>query len=217
MADCGCGPADWHFSAERAESDLRVYRRKGPTGTTRRLLRLLNQAGVRADSLLDIGGGVGVLQHELLATATMTATLVEGASAFLAAAREETDRRGQSGQVSFVHGDAVEVASALAPADLVTLDRVICCYPDMESLVAATAGKARRYWAASFPRQRWFVHLLMWLENTRRARAGNPFRSFVHPVARVHALLAEAGLTPVRSHRGIFWEIGVWARREGTS
>jgi len=209
---CCCASVDGQFTSVRARTELRRYRRRGPTGTARRILRMLAESQVRAETLLDIGAGIGVLHHELLDRGTRSAIQVEAAAAYVDAAREETTRRGQSGRVRFVQGDVVDLAERLAPADLVTLDRVICCYPEVESLVQATAGKARRYWAASFPRDRWITRGHTRWENARRARAGNPFRSFVHPVRRIYALLGAAGLTPLRIHRGLFWEVVLCAR-----
>lgn len=209
-----CESTDRHFTAERARTELRRYQRRGPTGTARRLLRLLRDADVRAGTVLDVGAGIGVLHHELLSAGTGTAVQVEASSAYLDAARAEAVRRGQESRVTFRHGDVVALAPELAEADLVTLDRVICCYPELEPLVAVTAGKARRFWAASFPRERWFIHLRNKWENARRARGGNPFRTFIHPVASVYALLAGAGLTPLRIHRGPFWEYALCSRRD---
>jgi magnesium-protoporphyrin O-methyltransferase len=173
---------------------------------------MLSESQVRAESLLDIGAGIGVLHHELLALGARSAVHVEVAAAYVEAAREEAARRRQSDRVRFVHGDVVALADQLAPADLVTLDRVICCYPGVESLVRSTAAKARRYWAASFPRDRWITKAHMRWENARRARAGNPFRSFVHPVPGIYALLGTSGLVPLKIDRGLFWEIVLCAR-----
>jgi len=213
MAQSCCSRGiDRHFSAARARDELRRYRRRGPTGTARRLLRLLNRAQVRADTLLDVGGGIGVLDHELLAGGLGAAVHVEVAAAYLEAAREEATRRGRADRITFVAGDIVDIAPQLAPADLVMLDRVLCCYPALESLVQSTAAKARHYWAASFPRDHWLPKVQMRWENARRARAGDPFRSFVHPVRTIYALLGAAGLAPVLIHRGLFWEAVLCAR-----
>ncbi|UCC73007.1 MAG: methyltransferase domain-containing protein [Gemmatimonadota bacterium] len=78
-------------------------------------------------TLLDIGGGVGVIQHELLDAGARGATGVEAVPRYLAAARGEAERRGHAERVDLVLGDFVELAGAIEPADMVTLDRVICC------------------------------------------------------------------------------------------
>jgi methyltransferase family protein len=210
-----CDSTDRHFTAARAQKELRRYRRRGPTGTTRRILTLLREAKVQVGTLLDVGGGIGVLSHELLAAGASSAVQVEAATAYLESAREEALRRGQSDRVRLVHGDAVDLAATLDAADLVTLDRVICCYPDFEPLLEATAGRAIRYWAASFPRERWLFRMKMNWDNARRAKAGEEFRSFVHPIGRIYAALAKSGLVSVKVHRGVFWEV-VLCRRVST-
>ena len=202
-----CASTDRHFTLERAKTEMRRYRRRGPTGTARRILAMLREADARAMAVMDVGGGIGVMHHELLATGARSAVQVEASTAYIDVAREEAVRRAQSDRVTFVHGDAVNAVPGLPPADLVVLDRVLCCYPEFEPLVEVTAGRAIQYWAASYPRERWFIRLQMQWENSRREKAGNEFRSYLHPVDRVYALLAKAGLTPIRTHRGMFWEV----------
>jgi len=211
-----CDSTDRHFTSARAKSELRRYRRRGPTRTARRLLRMLNDAQVRAETHLDVGGGIGVLAHEFLAAGRGTAVEVEVAGAYLEAARDEAARRGHSDRLVLRHGDAVDHAPDLPPADLVTVDRVLCCYPDLQPLLQATADKARRYWAGNFPRDRWFIRLKTRWENARRARAGNQFRTYVHPVPAIYEMLRRAGLTPIRIHRGPFWESVVCIRQNGS-
>jgi hypothetical protein len=178
---------------------------------------MLHGARVRPDTLLDVGGGIGVLQHELLAAGTGSAVQVEAAGAYVEAARGEAERRGQLNRVTFMHGDLVDLAPRLAPADLVTLDRVLCCYPDLQPLIERTTAKARRYWAASFPRDRWLTRLKVKWENARRARAGNQFRTYIHPVPTVYSLLEKTGMTPLRIHRGLFWEVVLFTRRDDST
>ena len=211
-----CDSTDRHFTSARAKSELRRYRRRGPTRTARRLLRMLNDAQVRAETHLDVGGGIGVLAHEFLAAGRGTAVEVEVAGAYLEAARDEAARRGHSDRLVLMQGDAADLAPDLPPADLVTLDRVICCYPDLLPLLQATADKARRYWAGNFPRERWFIRLRTRWENARRARAGNQFRTYVHPVSTIYSILQQAGFTPLRVHRGPFWESVVCIRQDGS-
>jgi magnesium-protoporphyrin O-methyltransferase len=132
------------FDAGVASKDLRRYRRRGPTPPTRRLLDAIRAQGVRGATLLDIGGGVGAIQHELLADGAGHATAVDVSTAYLEAAGSEHARRGTSDRFERVAGDFVALCPDLAPADIVTLDRVLCCYPAMEDLVAASAARARR-------------------------------------------------------------------------
>src|SRR3982750_3700676 len=95
MAGCSscCGAADF-FGERIARRNLRKYRRGGPYGTTRRLLAALRKVPGPKDTLLDVGGGVGVIAHEMLATGTSSAVIVDASSAFLAAPVSRRDRSG---------------------------------------------------------------------------------------------------------------------------
>src|SRR6266480_1931756 len=124
MPCCHCQGVEAIFDARVAARELRQYRRRGPRKTTRLLLDALRAAGVRGRTLLDVGGGVGVIQHELV--------------------REEAARQGHAERLRLHRGDFVDLAPELPPADIVTLDRVICCYPDLPALVGLSAAHARR-------------------------------------------------------------------------
>ena len=213
---CHCEAIDRYIAPTRARDELETYRRRGPKGTARLLLRMFQKGRVRAQSLLDIGAGVGVLHHELLGGTVASAVHVEAASAYLAAAHAEAERRGHSGRIRFLQGDFVSLAAELAQADLVTLDRVICCYPELEPLLLASTAKARRYWAASFPCDRWYMRLYTRLQNAMFRRAGNAFRIFVHPVGRIYELLSAGGFQPLIVRRGLVWEVALFTRQEAT-
>ena len=136
---CSCcafgDTADQHFDAENVAKELRRYRRKGPRPTTRGLRDGFVSIGLRQGTVLDIGGGLGILSLELLDAGFSRAVVVDASSAYLAAASEEAVRRGRSASTEVVQGDFVAVASQLAPATAVTLDRVVCCYPFYERLL----------------------------------------------------------------------------------
>ena len=89
-----CQGADRFFNQRIAAADLRDYRRHGPSGTTKRLLDALQAGGVAGLTLLDIGGGIGVIQHELRAAGVSAITGVDASRAYLALARQEAEKRG---------------------------------------------------------------------------------------------------------------------------
>ncbi len=216
---CGVGAIGDHFDTARARDDLKRFHETGPDPTTRRLIAALqaaiHQSAVPPSTLLDIGGGIGAVHHELLGADVQEAVHLDVSPAFLEVATEETARRGHGDRVRFVRGDFVALAEGIEVADLVTLDRVICCYPEMEPLVRLSAAKAGRLYGAVYPRGEWWVRLATWFENGVRRLGGSPFRAFVHPPARIRAELEGAGLVPVEGHRTFAWEIVVYARQGG--
>jgi magnesium-protoporphyrin O-methyltransferase len=137
---------------------------------------------------------VGVAHLELLSAGLRSATDVDASSAYLDVAREEARRRGYGDRVTYHHGDFVALAPEIEPADIVTLDRVICCYHDMPALVQASAAKARWLYGLVYPREAWWTRLDSSVENAWFRMKRHPYRSFIHPARFVDATVRSAGL-----------------------
>jgi magnesium-protoporphyrin O-methyltransferase len=212
MSCCGSQCYQEQFGEKHAANDVRRYRAKGPDRTTRLLVEALKKEGVQGASLLDIGAGIGVVHHELLAAGATAAVHVDATSANIKAAQEETARRGHSARVRFLRGDFVALAAEIPPADIVTLDRVICCYPNMEELVAASAFRARRLYGAVFPRERWIVKAFIVMSNFARRLQRNSFRSYMHSVDAIDAAVARHGLRRCSVTETIAWRVAVYSR-----
>lgn len=211
-----CEGIEHKFDRAKAESQLRRVRARGPLANTRRLLEQLQPLVRDGDSLLDIGGGIGTLHHELLDRGVLNATQLDASAGYIAVARDEAARRGHADRVQFVHGDFTDIASSVDAADIVTLDRVICCYPDMPALVEAAAAKCRRVLGAVYPRASWWVRAALRIENARERLMGSAFRAYLHSPAAIQQRLADAGFTRVSCSRMLVWEIAVF-RRDGTA
>ena len=171
-----CEGIESQFSRKFAERELRRFRKRGPIPTTRRQLDAPAAAGVGAAPHHAVGGGIGAIHHTLLDAGVRDAVHVDASSGYLAVAKEESTRRGHEGRVRFVGGDFVDVADELPDADVVTLDRVICCYHDMERLVERSARKARRLYGAVYPREAWWMRLAGSLTNLARRVRRSCFR-----------------------------------------
>jgi magnesium-protoporphyrin O-methyltransferase len=211
--DC-CDPDvyDREFDAGHAEQRLRDFQRHGPRGSTRRLIDGLASGGVEGLTVLDIGAGVGAVHQTLLAVGASTATDVDASAPYLAVAREEAERRGTADRVTYLRGDAVRLAPELPEADLVALDRVVCCYPDMDALVRVAADHARRRLGIVLPRDVALIRAAIAIANRWNALVGNPFRAYVHRTDAVLAIATSGGLELVDLYRGGFWQTLVFER-----
>jgi magnesium-protoporphyrin O-methyltransferase len=209
-----CRATDEHFGLDAARRDLERYHRRGPDATTRRMLEAIGRTPLRGGTLLDIGAGIGVIHHELLGVAIARATHVEAASAYVRVAREEDARRGAEESVDYLFGDAVELSDDLPAADLVTLDRVICCYPDWESLVRVSASKVGRLYAFSLPHDRWYVRTAVAISNLVRRLRGDDLRVFVHPVGEIDGMLVARGFRRIARRRTFVWHIALYRSAE---
>jgi magnesium-protoporphyrin O-methyltransferase len=199
---------------DRAEVDrtLRRFRRRGPDKSTRLLVSALKSANGSAESLLDIGGGVGAIHHEMLDAGVREALEVDISAASLTAAEEETRRRGHEGRVHFVHGDFLDVADNIEPVDIVTLDRVICCYPDMDRLVSISAEKTKHLYGAVYPRDRWLVRIAIAAMNAWQRITGSDFRGYFHQPRAIAQKLADRGFVLRSRQLTIVWEVSVFDR-----
>lgn len=210
--ECCTRDYDAQFNADEARRDLLSYRHDGPDGSTRRLIDALRREGVEGASLLDIGGGVGAIQLELLAAGAASSTNVEASAPFLDAARQEAESRGIGARTSYLHGDFVALADEVPEADIVTLNRVICCYPHAESLVARSVNRARRLYGVVYPRDRWWTRLALGAGNRLMALFGRHYPVYVHPTALVERIVARAGWSLRYRHEGLLWQTVVWGR-----
>jgi magnesium-protoporphyrin O-methyltransferase len=183
---------------------------------TRLLLEAIRSLKLKGASLLDIGGGIGVIHHELLEDMAQRATHVDASSAYLREAKAEATRRGHSPQVRFIHADFTDVASELPKADIVTLDRVVCCYPDFRRLLGAAAEHSLSALALTYPRETWYMRAGLSVVNFFQGLRRDPFRVFLHPVAKMDALLKSQGFERISLRRLFVWEMALYRRRQLT-
>jgi 2-polyprenyl-3-methyl-5-hydroxy-6-metoxy-1,4-benzoquinol methylase len=208
-----CCPYDLEteFDERVVARDLEAYRSRGLPAVTRRLLDALVAEGVEGRTLLDIGGGVGAIHHGLLRAGLASVTDVDGSSTYLSAAREEAQRQGHADRISYRHGDFVQLADEVEPADIVTLIGVLCCYPHMESLVRVSAVRARHLYGLVYPRSTWWMHAAAAAFGALRPLLGaGP--GFVHAERDVDATVREAHLVPLLQTSSSYWRVELYRR-----
>ena len=210
--DCCAHGYDTQFDDAHAAKELKHFRKEGAGDTTRALVNLLRARGVQGATILDIGGGIGAIHHELLDSGAERAVHVDASAPYIRAARDEAGGRGHAERVEFVYGDFVTEAESIAPADIVTLDKVICCYPDMERLVAESASRARRLYGAVFPRDRWFLRLGFPAINAFQRLRRRAFRVYLHSPDAIDAVARRAGLERGSVSDTFVWRVVVYVR-----
>jgi len=200
------------FGEDEAKANLKDYRKRGPANQTKLILEAVRSLGLKDASLLDVGGGIGTIHHELLKDVASEATHVDASSAYLKIATEEAKRLGHSEQVKFIHADFTDVAAELPQVDVVTLDRVVCCYPNFRELLKAASSKSRTAIALTYPREEWYIKAVMSIMNFFQRLRNDPFRVFVHPVAEMESLLNGEGLKKISVRRLFVWEMALYKR-----
>jgi hypothetical protein len=204
MSGC-CTTCAEVFDEKAARRDARRYRRRGLDRPTRRVARLLTAGGVADQSILEIGGGVGALQLELLRAGARHATNLELASAYEPVARELLGEAGFEGRVDRRLVDIAVDGHTVGPADTVVLNRVVCCYPDARRLVGSAADHARLRLVLTYPPRNVVWRLVARAFNLWMRVRGRSFRAYVHAPAEILAAAESRGLRRVLDER-----VGVW-------
>lgn len=200
------------FTARGARKSLRRYREKGLDDIERALVGAALAEGVDGATVLELGGGIGALQAELLAAGAESGEVVELVPAYEPYARELAELRGLAGKTRFRVVDVLEEPDAVEAADIVVLNRVVCCSPDGVELTELAAGLARRLLLLSYPRDAWWARVGVRFLNAGMWLARRSFRVFVHPPARLVAAAEAAGLAVEGRGQGPFWEYAILRR-----
>lgn len=204
---CNCGLNEI-FTDKLSEHDARKFRRRGLDKRARRMLRALEQrVGLRGRSTLEVGLGAGGFTIELLRRGASRAVGVDAVDNQLRSARQLAQEAGVAEKLQLKHGDFTDIAHDLPSADVVVLDRVVCCYPDWRALLENAASHAQSAIVMSYPRNAWYARAWVSTANAFMRLLGRTFRLHLHPPDAMQSLLRGRGFTPeLIGHRGI-WEM----------
>jgi magnesium-protoporphyrin O-methyltransferase len=200
------------FGARSARRDAKRYRRKGLDETAEEMVGFLRDRGVEGASVLEIGGGVGAIEVELLKAGAARAVDVELSPYYEETARELWDESGVGDRAEYVVANVAADGKEVAPADVVVMHRVVCCYPDYNALVGAAAERAGRYLVMSFPRPRLSIRAMLGVMNAGAWLLRWEYRSWVHAPAALVAAAERRGLSPAFEWHGGMWQFAALER-----
>jgi 2-polyprenyl-3-methyl-5-hydroxy-6-metoxy-1,4-benzoquinol methylase len=213
MTGC-CNPrgCDGFFTPRLARRAARRYREKGIDKTAQRMVALLERHGIAGATVLEVGGGVGELQIELLKRGAARTVNLELSPAYDEEAARLLRENGVEERAERRLHDLAADPNGVEPADVVVLHRVVCCYPDYERLLGAAAEHARRLLVLSYPRRNAVSRFLIGAQNLFFWLRRMEFRTFAHPPARMLAAVEERGLHRTYAHHPLVWQIAGFER-----
>jgi 2-polyprenyl-3-methyl-5-hydroxy-6-metoxy-1,4-benzoquinol methylase len=214
MPSC-CNPrgCDDFFTARMAERAAERYRKSGVDKTAARMLAFLEERGIEGATVLEVGGGIGDVQVELLNHGAARTLNLELSPAYDTEAARLVREAGVEARAERRIHDLAADPEGIEPADVVVLNRVVCCYPDYERLLGAAADHTRRLLVFSYPPRNLLSRVLLGSQNLLFRLRRKEFRTFAHPPARMLAVLEERGLVRTYDHRSIVWQIAGFERR----
>jgi magnesium-protoporphyrin O-methyltransferase len=214
--ECAC-PTDSriarHFDTKVAE---RLARGQDPglVAVSERLRDALLSLDPTGRTVLELGCGRGGLLLALAQAGVASATGVDLSATSIDAARTRFEQAQLSDRAHLSLGDAAYVP--LEPHDWVILDRVMCCYPDIERLLGNTLPAARQIYAFTVPISRgwrgFIARLDEWVENAWNTLRGRPCPGYVHDLDLIEERLTAAGFRLRHRDRQRLWHIAIYER-----
>ncbi|MGH3044516.1 MAG: class I SAM-dependent methyltransferase [Gaiellaceae bacterium] len=201
------------FSKRAARRDAKRYRKGGLDDVGEQMVAFLRERGVAGATVLEVGGGVGALQLELLKSGAVRATNLELSPEYEDVAADLAQEAGVSERVERRLGDLVADPGLAGEADAVLMHRVVCCYPDYDGLVGAASERSRRFLVMSFPRSRTLIRLGMGAVNVAARLLRWEYRTWVHSPEAIVAAAERRGLTLVQESYGRIWQVAALERK----
>ncbi len=213
MSDC-CTPKGYRqiFSDKNAAGEAKRYRRKGLDGTSKRIFDFIKDRGVEGKTILEVGGGIGAVEIELLKAGVTRSVNVELTPTYETAAGQLLLESGLTDRVERLVMDFADAGIEVQPADVVVMNRVICCYPDMPKLAGAAAVRAKGMLVMSFPNRRWWTRLGLTLANFGFRVIRLQFRVFLHPPALILVAVEQRGFKTRLNQPGLIWQVVAFER-----
>ena len=204
---CNAHGCDRLFNEKFARRMAKRYRKRGLDKTSRRMVAFLEARGLEGATVLEVGGGVGEIQIELLERGAARTVNVELSPGYDEVAAQLLREHGLVDRAERRLQDIAVEPESVEPADVVVLHRVVCCYPDYDRLLGAVAGRARHAVVFSYPPRNvgsraWVAGANLVLRIMRRE-----YRTFAHPPRAMLEVLERRGLRKTFAGRSLVWQV----------
>lgn len=190
----------------------RRFRRKGLTKEQRLLLESIRREPLQGKHILDIGCGVGALHLSLLKEGAANATGIDAAEGMIKKARQFSQELGVAEKTQYINGDFVEHAEQLSAAEITMLDKVVCCYGDVETLVKKSVEKTTSIYALTHPKENFLVKSFFKLQILLATLFRWKFRPFWHDWQKMREMIVREGFRCVYDNATMRWHVLVYKR-----
>jgi len=207
-----CCGADLIFNAKTAKKQYTSFLKKGPAKATKKLIRQLYKNKI-GHALIDVGGGIGAIQWWFLKNGGKQTFGIDASSGYIALAQKHAAEHNLKDNTHFIIGDFITKANDLPNVDHITLDKVICCYPDFESIINLACEKSNRTISLCYPMDGFIAHFFRRFGVLFMKLRGNPFRPYIHKVSSVQALFIENGFEIKEKELSFPWHIETYVKK----
>jgi len=207
-----CCGADLFFNKKTAAKEYRKYLKKGPVKATAKIIQQLAAQNVTGKSLVDIGGGIGALQWWFLQQGGGQTTDIDASSGYLKKAETHAHDNGWQDKTSFLMGDCTDLYQNVEDPHIITMDKVVCCYPNFKEILSATCEKSKEIVSLSYPMDGIISQALRKIGDLYFMIKKNPYRPYVHSVKEIREIFASKGYQRVAHDLSFPWHVETYAR-----
>ena len=207
-----CCGADLFFDKKTSDKKYKIYLKKGPSRVTAKMIEQLEKQEVEGKSMIDIGGGIGALQWWFLGVGGHATIGIDASSGYLKQAEEHSKTKGWETKSEFILGDCVEIYPQIESAEFITLDKVVCCYPNYKEILEATCDKATKAISLSYPMDGFISEAIRKMGDFFMSFKNNPFRPFIHSVKDIRLVFEQKGYKRVAHNLAFPWHVETYEK-----
>lgn len=207
-----CCGADLFFDKKTADKKYKTYLKKGPSRVTAKIISQLKEHQVEGKSMVDIGGGIGALQWWFLENGGNSTIDIDASSGYLKQAKDHAKTKGWEANADFLLGDCIDLYPQIKDVDFITLDKVVCCYPNYKEILEATCDKATKTISLSFPMDGIVSEMIRNLGDVLMSFRDNPFRPFIHSVKDIRTVFEQKGYKRVAHNLAFPWHVETYVK-----
>jgi len=207
-----CCGADLFFDKKTAAKEYIHYLKKGPSRVTAKIIQQLENQRVEGKSMVDVGGGIGAIQWWFIQKGGNKTTDIDASTGYLKQAQNHASEKGWKDKTQFLLGDCTDVYKEIDDPDFITLDKVVCCYPNYKEILELTCEKSTGHVSLSYPMDGIISQAIRGLGAIFFMFIHNPFRPYVHPVKEIRNVFAEKGYERISYDLAFPWHVETYSR-----
>jgi len=207
-----CCGADLFFDKKTAEKEYRQYQKKGPSRVTAKIIQQLENQNVQGKSMVDVGGGIGALQWWFLKNGGAQTSDIDASSGYLKQAQEHAIENGWKDKAHFVQGDCLDSFNEIDDPEFITLDKVVCCYPNYKEILEATCEKSKSHISLSYPMDGLISETIRLIGDLYFRIMKNPYRPYVHSVKKIRNVFTSKGYQRIAYDLAFPWHVETYVR-----
>jgi magnesium-protoporphyrin O-methyltransferase len=128
-------------------------------------------------------------------------------------AKQLSGELGFSERTEYHLGDFVQMNGVIEQADITVLDKVVCCYEDVDALLQKSLAKTRHIYALSFPKPNVLVKVVIHIPILLGKAFRWSFRPYWHDWNELVHTIQENGFLQTYQNSTVFWSLYVFEKK----